>query len=152
MALTFSRDTPRGGMPVGNMKLVIGQLTFDGAYPAGGEPYKASLFGLQKVIRLMPFPAKGYIPEHDKANKKIKMYQVPSLKAFTVKATETATDSTTFVSIVEGDGTAQPGVKVSHAGGAPADIDVNTESKALSEVPDGANLSDVTITVMVWGY
>jgi len=76
MALTFSRDTPRGGMPVGNMKLVIGQLTFDGAYP----------------------------------------------------------------------------VKVSHAGGAPADIDVNTESKALSEVPDGANLSDVTITVMVWGY
>ena len=37
--------------------------------------------------------------------------------AFTVMGTETATDSTTFVSITEGDGTAQTGILVSHAGG-----------------------------------
>jgi len=74
MALTFSRDTPRGGMPVGNMKLVIGRVTFDASYPTGGEAYTPSLFGLQKIIRLVPFPANGYVPEDDKANQKIKMY------------------------------------------------------------------------------
>ena len=49
-------------------------------------------------------------------------------KALTVMATETAADSTTFVSITEGDGTPQVGVKVSHAGGAGADIDLETQS------------------------
>ena len=49
-------------------------------------------------------------------------------KAFTVNATETAADTTTFVSITEGDGTAQADVKVGHPGGAGADIDIDTES------------------------
>jgi len=46
--------------------------------------------------------------------------------ALTVNGSETAADSTTFVTITEGDGTAQAGIKVSHAGGG-ADVDIDTD-------------------------
>ena len=48
-------------------------------------------------------------------------------KAFTVNAAETAADKTAFVTIDEGDGTAQDTVRVAHAGGG-TDIDIMTDS------------------------
>ena len=61
--------------------------------------------------------------------------------AFTVEGDETAGDITAFVSITEGDGTAQSGVTVGHAGGG-AEVPINTDETAanvlLAGVDDGA--------------
>jgi hypothetical protein len=64
-----------------------------------------------------------------------------------VKATETAADSTTFVTLQDGAGADVTGVKVSHAGGAASDISVPA---ALTEVAATATKVDGnTITLDV---
>jgi len=60
--------------------------------------------------------------------------------ALTVKGSETATDKTTFVSIVEGDGTTQTGICVAHAGGGTDEAIITSELAAQAH--SGAAVAD----------
>lgn len=64
-------------------------------------------------------------------------------KALTVNASEVAADATAFVSITEGDGTAQAGIKVANAGGG-VDTDINTDNVSAG-TPSGT-VSQPTFT------
>ena len=180
----------KGHSIVGNVRQTIAAVNFGTSYPTGGEPLSARNFALGVVDNLQVFPKNGYMFEYDYTNSKLKAYyptkgitpagtvSAPTFTgnalathghiALTVMATETAADSTTFVSIKEGDGTAQAGVKVSNAGGAAAgnDIPVDTDAKSAgtpagtcsapaftgtavgaqagTEVPDTTDLSALT--------
>jgi hypothetical protein len=47
MAISVSIVKRSGMLPTG--RAVVADVTFDGTYPAGGEPYTAAMFGLNKV-------------------------------------------------------------------------------------------------------
>lgn len=102
----------------------------------------AGNFGLVRNLTLLSLvdndDASGIVWKWDKDNNKLRGYKTGSVKAFTVKGSETASDETAFVSITEGDGTAQSGVAIGHAGGG-ADIDINTEDVNLSELASGTD-------------
>lgn len=67
--------------------------------------------------------------------------------AWTVDASETAGDITAFVPIIEGDGTAQAGVTVGHAGGG-TDIDITTDEVIAAT---GANVpAPLNKTLFSW--
>lgn len=62
--------------------------------------------------------------------------------AWTVMGAETAGDVTAFVSVTEGDGTAQAGVKVGNAGGG-SDIDIDTDTEAAVKLAAAASQTDI---------
>jgi hypothetical protein len=47
MAITVAIVKRSGGQAVGRQ--VIADVTFDSSYPAGGEPYTAAMFGLNRI-------------------------------------------------------------------------------------------------------
>jgi len=57
MAISVSIVKRSGLTPSG--RAVLADVTFDGSYPAGGEPYTAAMFGLSKVDYIAPAAAKG---------------------------------------------------------------------------------------------
>jgi len=173
MALTKTYDLPSAERISRNVGIITGKISFDSSYPTGGE--SLDLTDRLKTVLAVFFENKGgYFFEYDYTNEKVKAY-TPSVqhnhdftgsalsahshKAFTVNATEAAGDVTAFVSITEGDGTAQSSVKIGHPGGAGSDIDIDTESvsagtpsgtisnasaSAGAEVGNGTDLSSVT--------
>ena len=154
MAITINIDQ-RKPQKIGRLRMLTGSFDLDDSYPTGGYSLSALSNKFKSLHRVTCDQTDGYIFQYDKANDKLKVFHptkaasVHSHKAFTVNASETAGDSTTFVSITEGDGTAQSGVKVSNAGGG-SDIDINTSSAgaisaaAGTEVGNGTDLSGVT--------
>lgn len=102
------------------------------SYTANGETIDASgldLPGDPLYVSATP-TEKNLNARWDKTNKKLLLFYPTkghSHVAFTVEGDETADDQTAFVSITEGDGTAQTGVKVAHAGGG-SEIPINTDS------------------------
>jgi len=154
MALTVTKDMPQAERISRSLGILTGSIDFDDSYPTGGEDASDISDYFQTCLVIQCEAKSGYIFEYDKTNDKIKVYYptnpaAHSHVAFTVNATETAGDSTTFVSITEGDGTAQSGIKVSHAGGAGSDIDINTDSVTIAdsagaEVANGTDLSGLT--------
>jgi len=73
MALTFTATSPVKVTSLG--RIANGTINFDSSYPSGGESYLASLFGLS-IVESVEFgeSISGKIFEHDKTNKKIKLY------------------------------------------------------------------------------
>lgn len=49
MALTFAKLSPNPDFIAGNKRFKFRKITFDSAYPDGGEAIAASDFGLQKI-------------------------------------------------------------------------------------------------------
>lgn len=64
-----------------------------------------------------------------------------------VDATATAADSTTFVGLLDGSGSAVAGVKVSHAGGAEADIEVPAAITVVAATATKVDEDTVTLNV-----
>lgn len=152
---TGMNDVRNVGM---QLKTVTGTFDFDSSYPTGGEDFDLSSYFPKDVIGAIIFPQDGYIFEYDKANKKVKAYHpavAHSHTALTVNGSETASDVTNFVSITEGDSTAQSGITVGNAGGG-SDVDINTNqvsASPASEVPDTTDLSAVTgVSFVAFGY
>lgn len=126
------------------------------SYTNGGESVTAGDVGLKTLDQLVLLgnaSDNGHIWEWDQANKQIKAFEPVgshSHTAFTVNASETASDQTNFVSITEGDGTAQSGIVIGNAGGGTnEDIVSSSTSGAGSEA---ANATDVgAMWVMAYG-
>lgn len=61
----------------GDRKVVHATLAFDTSYPSpGGEDISLVDLGLKEVDFCMPAPSKGFVPEWDDANSKMKLYWV----------------------------------------------------------------------------
>lgn len=58
----------------GPKTLVRGTIAFDNSYPTNGEALLLTQIGLSVVDQMKLFPYKGYTPEWDGTNKKIKMF------------------------------------------------------------------------------
>lgn len=150
MALTINIDQRRPQRVGLHLRMVTGSFDLDNSYATGGYDLSGLSNKFRTLHRVTCDQTGGYIFQFDKANNKLKVFYPTknhSHKAFTVKATETAADSTTFVSIIEGDGTAQTGIKVSNAGGAGSNIDINSDEQAAApgpEVGNGVDLHTVT--------
>lgn len=91
--------------PAGNYVTLQTQKTTVGYFRVGGQ--------LGSHLPFMPGRSRPVLDQHNHL-------------AFTVEGDETAADATAFVSITEGDGTAQSGVKVAHAGSG-AEVPINTD-------------------------
>lgn len=153
MALTVSEIT-RGHL--GNKKAILSTVTFDSSYPTGGEFLTATDFGLSQVFAVFPESPAGYMVQYDRTNAKLKAFRVGahSHVAFTVKGSEVAADKTAFVSVTEGDGTAQAGIGIAHAGGG-ADVPIDTAAataSSLAEVSATTDLSAVSVVVLAIGH
>ena len=77
MALSVSIVKRTGIVPSG--RCVIADVTFDSAYPAGGEPYTPAMFGLDKIDFIACENAFGssttaYNVRADHANAKLLLY------------------------------------------------------------------------------
>ena len=57
MAITVAVIKRTGVTPTG--RCVVADVTFDSAYPAGGEPYTPAMFGLSSIDHLSVEAAKG---------------------------------------------------------------------------------------------
>lgn len=57
---------------LGGANMVVASITFDSAYPTGGEPLTPASLGVSTIQALIPAPAGGYVFEYDYANKKLK--------------------------------------------------------------------------------
>jgi hypothetical protein len=79
-------------MPHGNRWEIDAEVTFDSAYPAGGEPYTAGMFGLTSIdsITVSASP-QGYVVSPDQVNKKLILYTAHGTPGATVALLETTT-------------------------------------------------------------
>lgn len=108
---------------LGNLQYRIVDIDIT-SYTSLGEALTAGDMGLNGIYMLNPLTTEnGYIWWYDYATAKMKVFNPTKAAAahahtaLTVKGSLTAADKTAFVSIVEGDGTAQTGICVAHAGG-----------------------------------
>ena len=155
MAIAVNIDQRRPQRVGLHLRMLTGTFDLDNSYPTGGYDLSALSNRFKTLHRLTTDQAGGYLFQFDKANNKLKVFYptksvaAHSHTAMTVNATEAAADSTTFVSVTGGDGTAHSDVGVSNAGGAANNIDILTSSDgAISagagvEVANGVDLSGV---------
>lgn len=123
-------------------------------YPTGGVPMPTyEKWGMKRslsVLMVVEANAGGYFWEYDVSVHKLRALRQGGNVALTVKGSQTAADKTAFVSIVEGDGTAQSGICVAHAGGG-SDVPINAESKVLPEMANVA-IAAQTLIVLALGW
>lgn len=104
MALTVSIVKRSAGLvPAG--RAVIADVTFDSSYPAGGEPYTASMFGLNSVDFMACEPALGssttaYVCRADQANSKLQLFNSNGAAPAALLETATANQSATVVRVM----------------------------------------------------
>lgn len=64
--------------PMGNLRLGVFTFTFSTSYPSGGEPMTASLFGMQRIIAVVPLgsprASAAVIPVYDAPNNQLALY------------------------------------------------------------------------------
>jgi hypothetical protein len=58
----------------GKAKVMGRRVTFDSAYPTGGEPIAASSFGMRQIHTILFNDASGYVLGFDRVNQKVKVY------------------------------------------------------------------------------
>ena len=157
-AATVTLDTPRVERVSRNYGMLVGKCDITNYNQTGAEITDITKYFDDTTVAIRVLndgvSDNGYIVRWNTTDKcfhafyPTKAQSAHNHKAFTVNASETAADSTTFVSITEGDGTAQAGVKVSNAGGA-SNIDINTDSQgeitaaAGTEVDDDVDVGEV---------
>lgn len=105
MAISVSIVKRSGTVPAG--RAVIADVTFDATYPAGGEPYTAANFGLDKVDFMACEPAFGssttaWLCRADHANSKLMLYGMAAAAGVGTALTEnnTANQSATVVRVM----------------------------------------------------
>ncbi len=105
MALTVSIVKSSGLTPTG--RAVVADVTFDSGYPAGGEPYTASQFGLNRVDAMQCEPAfaattTGLLCRADIANSKLMLYGMAAAAGVGTALTETnvANQSATVARVI----------------------------------------------------
>lgn len=68
----------RNPAPLGNQRVGIFTFTFSTSYPAGGEPMTPSLFGMQKVLAVIPLgsprASAEVITVYDSVNNTLALY------------------------------------------------------------------------------
>lgn len=103
MALAVS-IVKRGGItPTG--RCILADVTFDGSYPAGGEPYTAAMFGLDKVDFIACEAAFGsattaYVVRADHANSKLMLFNSNGAAPAALLETATANQAATVVRVM----------------------------------------------------
>ena len=58
----------------GPKTVIRGTIAFDNSYPTNGEALLLSQIGLSTIDQMQVFPYKGYVPQWDGTNKKVKMF------------------------------------------------------------------------------
>lgn len=136
---------------LGSVNVTFLEISNSGGYNGTGttgEDMSASALEIPAdPIHLQATPdSKNIQGRWDKSNNRLKMFYptgAHSHKAFTVNASESGSDKTTFVSITEGDGTDQSNIAVSDSGSESSDIDITTDSVGGDSTDGpGAELSD----------
>lgn len=79
MGLTLTRVTQEPRSSDGYYYRTVYTVAWDSSYPTGGESLTPGDCGLVSSISdgeywIEAWPSKGYVPEYDKANKKMKLY------------------------------------------------------------------------------
>lgn len=105
MSLTVAIVKRTGVTPTGQG--VVADVTFDSSYPAGGEPYTAAMFGLNRVDFLHCEAALGssttaWIARADHANSKLQLFGMAAAAGQGTPALEnnTANQSATVVRVI----------------------------------------------------
>ena len=105
MALTVAIVKRSGVTPTG--RAIVADVTFDSGYPAGGEPYTAAMFGLNKVDHVTAGPAlatstTGLMCMPDVANSKLMLFGMTAAAGVGTALTETnvANQSATVARVV----------------------------------------------------
>jgi len=146
---TVTLDTKHAERITRNLGVLVGKCDIT-KYNQTGVEITGITGHFKKVLRVISdgISDNGYIVRWNTTDKCFHAFypkNAHSHKAFTVNASETAADATAFVSITEGDGTAQSGVKVANAGGG-SDIDINTDTLTAgpaTEVADDVDVGEV---------
>lgn len=105
MAISVSIVKRTGLTPTG--RAVVADVTFDSTYPAGGEPYTAAMFGLDKVDFLATEAAKAtsttaWLCLADHTNAKLMLFGMAAAAGVGTALTEnnTANQSATVVRVL----------------------------------------------------
>lgn len=103
MAISVSIVKRSGMMPTG--RAIVADVTFDATYPAGGEPYTAAMFGLDKIDFMQCEPALGsattaYVCRADHANSKLQLFNSNGAAPAALLETATANQSATVVRVI----------------------------------------------------
>jgi hypothetical protein len=103
MALSVSIVKKTGIVPTG--RCVIADVTFDSAYPAGGEPYTPAMFGLDKVDFIACEAAFGsattaYVCRADHSAAKLLLYNSNGAAPAALLETATANQASTVVRVM----------------------------------------------------
>lgn len=103
MAIAVSIVKRTGIVPTGNA--VIADVTFDNAYPAGGEPYTAAMFQLNRIDFMHCETARGaattaYVVRADHAASKLLLYNSNGAAPAALLETATADQSGTTVRVL----------------------------------------------------
>ena len=103
MALSVALVKRSGIVPTG--RCVIADVTFDSAYPAGGEPYTPAMFGLDRIDFIACEPATGsattaYVAKADHAAAKLMLFNSNGAAPAALLETATANQSATVVRVM----------------------------------------------------
>jgi hypothetical protein len=103
MALTVALVKKTGIVPTG--RCVVADVTFDSAYPAGGEPYTPAMFGLNSIDFIACEAALGssttaYVARADHANAKLMLFNSNGAAPAALLETATANQSATVVRVM----------------------------------------------------
>lgn len=105
MALTVAPVKRTGVTPTG--RCVVADVTFDSSYPAGGEPFTPSMFGLDRIDLLTCEPAKAtsttaWLCMADHANAKLMLFGMAAAAGVGTALTEnnTVNQSATVVRVM----------------------------------------------------
>ena len=146
---TVTLDTKHAERMTRNLGVLVGKCDITSYNQTGAEI--TDITGqFKQILRVIcdGMSDNGYIVRWNTTDKCFHAFypkNAHSHVAFTVNGSETAADQTAFVSITEGDGTAQTGIKIGNAGGG-SDIDINTDTLtagAASEVADDVDVGEV---------
>jgi hypothetical protein len=152
---TVTLDTPHAERISRNLGILIGKCDITSYNQAGAEITDITKH-FKTILRVVCDGVSGnnYIVRWNVTDKCFHAFYptnaqgAHSHKAFTVNNSELAADATAFVSITEGDGTAQSGIKVAAAGSG-SDVDINTDSQgaisaaAATEVANDVDVGEV---------
>lgn len=103
MALTVSIVKRSGLTPTG--RAVVADVTFDSGYPAGGEPYTAAMFGLNRIDFMQAQAALGssttaYLCMADHTNSKLMLFNSNGAAPAALLETATANQAATVARVV----------------------------------------------------
>ena len=103
MAIAVSIVKRTGITPTG--RAVVADVTFDGSYPANGEPYTPAMFGLDRIDFMIAEAAfatatTAYLVKADHANSKLQLYNSNGAAPAALIETATANQAATVARVL----------------------------------------------------